>query len=536
MAKNGVRVYKQGFLDMGSLSTLKNSLDREHKNIELAMRDMEDQITSIPTSGGGTGGTVDLTNYYNKAQVDNKDAQVLADANAHSDANDATTLAAAKAYTDAHAGSGSGSGTVVDKIRVYPSANLSLTGASGWKKADFNTVDFDTNNLWNATAHEIVIKKAGYYICNARIRSDTPGHFSAIAIGVDGAEHIGIGGDDASSVASAKAQGGSTLIHLDAGKRVTAHLYKESDGTLTAGNFDNYLEVIGPFDTLAGDGTGGSGVTQTYVDSQDAATLASAKAADTVVLTTANTHADTVSKASAVYATAADLGTSNLNNYGTTPGLFTQHADGNATTANNYPIQKSGALESILTGVTTPQGSKGCIQRYTTYDTGSSFVRSYNAATQTWSPWVSRISSADTYTKNAIDAKDDAVLTQAKAYTDSHSASANSYTKAEIDAKDTSTLTDAKAYTDSHVGSLKVVTTAASGAAATFQVAHSKLYVISGAKGSVFTQAMVLGDVILEIGGNSITLESGYSITLTGAVAHVAAPQGTAIHHIYTIG
>lgn len=51
------------------------------------------------------GGTVDLTNYYTKAEVDTKEAATLAAAATHSDTNDATILKAAMLYTDQHVGS-----------------------------------------------------------------------------------------------------------------------------------------------------------------------------------------------------------------------------------------------------------------------------------------------------------------------------------------------------------------------------------------------------------------------------------------------
>lgn len=99
-------------------------------------------------------------------------------------------------------------------------------------------------------------------------------------------------------------------------------------------------------------------------------------------------HTNATSNATDVFATAQPLGTQNLNSFGTTPGLFTQNASANATSANGYPIQQAGSLEIIQTGVAAANGTKGVVQRYTTYDTGRVFIRTYRANFSDWSPWV----------------------------------------------------------------------------------------------------------------------------------------------------
>ncbi|MDD0824386.1 tail fiber protein [Mannheimia sp. AT1] len=72
------------------------------------------------------------------------------------------------------------------------------------------------------------------------------------------------------------------------------------------------------------------------------------------------------------------LTTENLNLI-TTPGLYGQGANANATTQRNYPDTKAGALQVI-------NSAYGVMQTYITYDTRYMFVR--NQATSGWSDWV----------------------------------------------------------------------------------------------------------------------------------------------------
>lgn len=114
--------YKAGFVDMKDVPTLKNGVDRELKNIELAFYKVTEDLTNIhetlAAGGGSTGGGV------TKAYVDTQDQDTLARAMADSTSKDTAILAEAKAYTDAHSGGGSTSGVTKDYVDTQDGVTL----------------------------------------------------------------------------------------------------------------------------------------------------------------------------------------------------------------------------------------------------------------------------------------------------------------------------------------------------------------------------------------------------------------------------
>lgn len=82
----------------------------------------------------------------------------------------------------------------------------------------------------------------------------------------------------------------------------------------------------------------------------------------------------------------SSLGTTHLDTlYGRdNEGKYYQSSDGNATIANGYPETSAGVLEVLRH---TANGVNNSIQRYTTYNTGSIWVRTQSQASAAWGAW-----------------------------------------------------------------------------------------------------------------------------------------------------
>ncbi|MFC0677534.1 DUF2793 domain-containing protein [Lysobacter korlensis] len=146
--------------------------------------------------------------------------------------------------TAAANGSGGGGGAA-SKARVYLNTAASTPGAAGWYKPPLDTVDFDTGSMWDATNQRFMPKVAGYYQCNLRMRTNTTGSLSGVAIRKNGTVYFNVGSDNAT--ASSNARGGSGMIYCNG---TTDYLelagYSFASRAMTVGQYDTYMEVFGP--------------------------------------------------------------------------------------------------------------------------------------------------------------------------------------------------------------------------------------------------------------------------------------------------
>lgn len=86
-------------------------------------------------------------------------------------------------------------------LRVRMSTTTNSTSA-GWQKIPFNTVDYDTNSIWDATNKKATPKKAGYYLMTLRVRFGTSGSMT-VAANMPNTSTLLILGSDATQLASA---------------------------------------------------------------------------------------------------------------------------------------------------------------------------------------------------------------------------------------------------------------------------------------------------------------------------------------------
>ncbi len=129
-----------------------------------------------------------------------------------------------------------------DKARAYLNTATNTTTA-GWQKVPVDTVEFDTNSIFDTTNKRFIPKKAGYYQVNLRARTGTAGTL-VLGIGKNGTQ-VKAAGDDIGSV---YALGGSTLIYCNGTTDyLEMFVYATAARALTTGSFDTYVEVCGPF-------------------------------------------------------------------------------------------------------------------------------------------------------------------------------------------------------------------------------------------------------------------------------------------------
>lgn len=132
-----------------------------------------------------------------------------------------------------------------DKIKIYMSTNVPTT-SDGWQKIQLDMASYDTNELFDSTNKHIKPKKAGYYMCNARARFVNVMSGIALGLGKNGANFAAIGPDTAGN--SLYAMSGSTVVYCNGTTDyIDLRLYASSVQDFTVGEFDTYLEVIGPF-------------------------------------------------------------------------------------------------------------------------------------------------------------------------------------------------------------------------------------------------------------------------------------------------
>lgn len=145
---------------------------------------------------------------------------------------------------------GGGSSSSIDSARVYRNSAYT-TSVTAWQKVPLNTVDYDTNSIWDATNTRFVPKQAGYYLCIGRVRLNSQGTI-ALAIGKNGSESYAIGSDSAGYVF---AIGGSGLIYCNGTTDyLELYAYLLTGKAITTGTqFDTYLEIVGPFAKASGD-------------------------------------------------------------------------------------------------------------------------------------------------------------------------------------------------------------------------------------------------------------------------------------------
>lgn len=132
--------------------------------------------------------------------------------------------------------------TNFDKARAYLNTATNTTTA-GWQKVPVDTVDFDTNSIFNTTSKRFIPKKAGYYQVNLRARTGTTGTL-VLGIGKNGTQ-VKAAGDDVGSV---YALGGSMLIYCNGTTDyLEMFVYTTAARAYTTGSFDTFVEVFGPF-------------------------------------------------------------------------------------------------------------------------------------------------------------------------------------------------------------------------------------------------------------------------------------------------
>jgi uncharacterized protein YlxW (UPF0749 family) len=228
--------------------------------ISIVVNDASDTIT-ITNAGGSGGGS------YTDEQVrDVIGAALVAGSGITitvNDAGDTITIASTAAYTDEQARDAIGAALVAgtgiavtvndgadtitiatnfDKARAYLNTATNTTTA-GWQKVPVDTVEFDTNSIFDTTNKRFIPKKAGYYQVNLRARTGTTGTL-VLAIGKNGTQ-VKAAGDD---IGSAYALGGSTLIYCNGTTDyLEMFVYTTAARAYTTGSFDTFVEVFGPF-------------------------------------------------------------------------------------------------------------------------------------------------------------------------------------------------------------------------------------------------------------------------------------------------
>jgi len=132
--------------------------------------------------------------------------------------------------------------TNFDKARAYLNTATNTTTA-GWQKVPVDTVEFDTNSIFDTTNKRFIPKKAGYYQVNLRARTGTTGTL-VLGIGKNGTQ-VKAAGDD---IGSAYALGGPTLIYCNGTTDyLEMFVYTTAARAYTTGSFDTFVEVFGPF-------------------------------------------------------------------------------------------------------------------------------------------------------------------------------------------------------------------------------------------------------------------------------------------------
>ena len=137
-----------------------------------------------------------------------------------------------------------------DKARIYL-GGIAFTIGAGWQKVPLDTVDFDTNSIWDSADKRLVPKKSGYYYFSGRaslVTSITPDPFYA-AVAKNGSQTYAVGGVSGEP-AQVTACGGGALIFCNGSTDYlelfiyTAHA---SNVEYTNDSLDTYMDLHGPF-------------------------------------------------------------------------------------------------------------------------------------------------------------------------------------------------------------------------------------------------------------------------------------------------
>lgn len=132
-----------------------------------------------------------------------------------------------------------------DKVEIYIAANTQTT-SNGWQKVLLDTASYDTNSLFDTTNKWIKPKKAGYYLCTARVRFSSSASTVAMSIRKNGSNYVALGTDNAAS--SIYALNGTTMVYCDGDDDyIELGVYSVAIISYTTGVFDTQLQVIGPF-------------------------------------------------------------------------------------------------------------------------------------------------------------------------------------------------------------------------------------------------------------------------------------------------
>lgn len=149
--------------------------------------------------------------------------------------------------------------------RAYLNTATSTTTA-GWQKVPVDTIAYDPNGVFNVTTKRFTPTRAGYYLCDIRARTSTTGQLT-IAIGKNGSSTNGftIGGD----APSVNAEGGSGLMFCNGTTDyLEPYIFASTVRAYTVGNFDTYMEIIGPLNVTGAAGTVQLNSTNVYTMAQ----------------------------------------------------------------------------------------------------------------------------------------------------------------------------------------------------------------------------------------------------------------------------
>jgi hypothetical protein len=129
---------------------------------------------------------------------------------------------------------------------VYLNTATNSTTA-GWQKVPVDTVLFDTGSIWNAANKRFIPTQAGYYQVSVRTRYNSGVTSGAVAIAKNGTQSFGVGCDHGAT--STFALGGTGLILCNGTTDyIESFVFNNTSVTaFTTGNFDTWLQILGPF-------------------------------------------------------------------------------------------------------------------------------------------------------------------------------------------------------------------------------------------------------------------------------------------------
>lgn len=128
------------------------------------------------------------------------------------------------------------------RARVYASAG-STTGA-GWQKIPYDTVVYDPSSIWSAANTNFLPTLAGYYQVTLRARLNAA-NVNTLGIGQNGAQSFGVGHD---SPAGLLAISGTGMAYCNGTTdTIDGRCYCTIVTAYTTGNFDTWMEILGPY-------------------------------------------------------------------------------------------------------------------------------------------------------------------------------------------------------------------------------------------------------------------------------------------------